>query len=111
MIQDPLLTRIIALEKELASLRFSVNATSRPAKPDTKLAVYAITREVAQGYGIREADILGRSRQALISEARQVVMYRAHKAGFSTEQIGRALNRHHTTVMHGIRAEKARRGE
>jgi len=62
-----------------------------------------LIRIVANRAGITEADILGPSR------LRQFVMYLAHKRGMSLPQIGRIMGRHHTTVLHGVRAEEARR--
>lgn len=43
--------------------------------------------------------------------ARQIVMYVVARAGFTYSAIGRVLKRDHATVMHGVDAEKARRGE
>ena len=68
-----------------------------------------LIRIVANRAGITEADILGQSRLRKITEHRQFVMYLAHKRGMSLPQIGRIMGRHHTTVLHGVRAEAARR--
>lgn len=68
-----------------------------------------LIRIVANRAGITEADILGPSRLRKITEPRQFVMYLAHKRGMSLPKIGRIMGRHHTTVLHGIRAEEARR--
>lgn len=98
--------RVSALEAQVATLK-----RKRYATPSTLIAVYTIAREVAQGYRIPESVILGRNRSPAVVEARQLVMYRAHKAGFSSVQIGAALERDHATVLNGIKATKARRGE
>lgn len=68
-----------------------------------------LIRIVAARAGITEADILGPSRLRKFSNPRQFVMYLAHKRGMSLPQIGRIMGRHHTTVLHGVRAEEARR--
>lgn len=68
-----------------------------------------LIRIVANRAGITEADILGHCRERKFSEPRQFVMYLAHKRGMSLPQIGRIMGRHHTTVLHGVRAEMARR--
>lgn len=54
------------------------------------------------------ADLLGKDRAARLVRPRQLFMLRAAEAGFSTMRIGRFLGRDHTTVMHGIRAARAR---
>ena len=46
-----------------------------------------------------------------IVAARNLVMYLAHKEGVSQRAISTALNRDHTTIGHGIKAEQKRRGE
>jgi len=68
-----------------------------------------LIRIVANRAGITEADILGHCRARKFSNPRQFVMYLAHKRGMSLPQIGRIMGRHHTTVLHGVRAEAARR--
>jgi chromosomal replication initiation ATPase DnaA len=74
-------------------------------------SVAAIVREVSDATGIAAADIYGKSRMADIVRARQMVMYIArHNTKMSMQQIGKALNRDHSTVSHGVRAEAARRG-
>lgn len=73
-------------------------------------SVHQIVDAVAQETGISAHDIMGESRKATIARARQIVMYEAHLRGLTLNQIGSAMGRHHTTIMHGIRAERARRG-
>ena len=46
-----------------------------------------------------------------IVAARNLVMYLAYRDGLSQQVIAIALNRDHTTVGHGIKAERKRRGE
>ena len=58
------------------------------------------------------SSIYGRRRTRPIVEARWLVMYLASEAGISQVEIGKALNlKDHTSVSHGIRSEKKRRGE
>ena len=73
--------------------------------------VNEIAIAVSAETGIPKAMIYGKSRRRNVAEARQLVMYIAHLRGLSTTLIGMCLDRDHTTVMHGIKAEKARRGE
>ncbi len=64
---------------------------------------------VALGAGITAAAILGQGRARIYSMPRQEVMYRLRGLGYSFQEIARALNRdNHTTVIHGVRAHKAR---
>lgn len=70
-----------------------------------------ITREVARRCGLRMADIMGPQTTAKIARARQIVMLACHAAGLTTTEIGKFLSRDHSTVIHGIRAEKARRDD
>ncbi len=74
-------------------------------------AIAAIVAEVSEATGISATDIMGTRKWAQISAARQMVYYIAHRNGMSLPEIGRAFGRDHTTVLHGINAEKARRGE
>ena len=74
-------------------------------------AMAAIVAAVAAETGITEAEIMGTRRWANVSAARQLVFYIAHREGMSLPVIGQLFDRDHTTVWHGIKAEKARRGE
>ena len=80
--------------------------------------VREIAREVAQRHGVSMADILGERRFRPIVHARQEVAWRLarlrHPDGscrFSLPQIGAWLGgRHHTTILHAIRAHEKRMG-
>lgn len=74
-----------------------------------KGTVEKIVAEVAEATGITPRQIYSTSRKAHVARARQIVMYEARKRGLSLAQIGHAMNRDHTTVMHGVRAEEQRR--
>ena len=74
-------------------------------------SVREISFAVAAETTIPMAAIYGPSKLRYVVQARQLVMYLAHKSGISYPVIGRALNRDHTTIMHGVKAEKIRRGE
>lgn len=74
-------------------------------------AVRPYVNAVAEATGIPAWVFYGRGKKKKIAEARQLVMYLANRGGMSLSDIGRALNRDHTTVMHGVRAEAKRRGD
>ena len=49
------------------------------------------------------SDIRTESRMTLVRWGRYFVMYKLKKDGYSANQIGRALNRDHATVLHGVK--------
>lgn len=66
--------------------------------------VEKIIKDVASDYGFSVADILAKKRTKEVALARQRVMYVLREEyGFSFPQIAQALNRDHTTVMHGYK--------
>ena len=64
--------------------------------------------EVAAATGVSVEALLGQSRVGEIAQARQALMHRAHAAGRGLSQIGRWLDRDHSTVLHGVRAHEKR---
>jgi chromosomal replication initiation ATPase DnaA len=64
--------------------------------------------DVAAEAGVSAAAILGPRRDKHIAQARQAVMYLARLEGHSLSDIGRAMGRDHTTVLHGIKAHEER---
>ena len=65
--------------------------------------------EVASMTGVPFHHMIGPDRNKRVSHARQLGMFIARERGATLQQIGNILGRDHTTVMYGIRAEKARR--
>ena len=76
-----------------------------------ELRILEIAQEVADATGIPVNLILGNSRLPHIAHARQLAYFIALRNDFSTVEIGRAFNKDHTAVMHGVRAEAIRRGQ
>lgn len=74
-----------------------------------KSTVLKIVDAVSEATGIPAKRILGPRRDGPTARARQIVMYEARRAGLSYPQIGEALGRDHTSVIHGVRAEEKRR--
>lgn len=70
-----------------------------------------IIRFIAQHYGIRVADIKGRSNRPSIVLPRQVAMYLSHEIlAISYAEIGRTFSKHHSTAMYAVDTiEKKRR--
>lgn len=80
------------------------------------LTVAGIQAATARHYGIRLADLTGRSRKDRDAQARQTAMYLAHtllggegqRVRYGQEHLGRLFNRDHSTVHHAIRAVEQR---
>jgi chromosomal replication initiator protein len=64
----------------------------------------AILLAVGRYYGVNADELKARSRHKQIVEPRQIAMYLLREdAHLSTPEVGRLLNRDHTTVLHGIK--------
>lgn len=69
-----------------------------------------IFARVERETGVSKAQIQGKSRIRGVAEARQMAMYLSDLEGRSLNQTGMMVNRHHSTVLHGIRAHAKRIG-
>lgn len=97
-----LTARVKALEKALA--------VKVPTAPKPRSIVAEYVRQAAMIHMVETVDIMGTNRTREVSNARQWVMYEASEAGCNTVKIGKELGgRDHSTVLHGIRAERTRR--
>ena len=68
-----------------------------------------IVEATADYYNLNPDALFSKNRMRDINDARQVLMYLAHKlTGLSSTVIGRKLNRQHGTVLHGISAVNER---
>lgn len=71
-----------------------------------------IIEEAARAADLDVDDLTGRSRADTVTRARQVAMLLARDlVGATLTSIGDALNRDHTTVIHGIRTSRVRETE
>ena len=62
---------------------------------------------IAKVYGYTVDDILGKSKlKALVAVRRQCVNM-LHEKGYSTTEIGRIMNRDHSTIVHSLQVSKA----
>ena len=74
-----------------------------PAQPAGGPSISVIQHEVAETFGLTVSDLIARNNSRDIAHPRQIAMYLCKKLTKSTlSEIGRAFNKHHTTVMHGI---------
>jgi chromosomal replication initiation ATPase DnaA len=77
--------------------------------PDMFKRTAAIASAVCAERGISDGALMARTQAREISHARQEVMYLASIAGISGRQIAAFFGLDNSTVVYGIRAEKARR--
>ena len=68
-----------------------------------------IVQQVSDFTCISVKDIMGKSRKAPIAQARFLVWFVARQQGMTLQQIARAFDRDHTTILHGIQREEAAR--
>lgn len=70
-----------------------------------------IAGHAAAYFGHTLAKITAPGRDPAIVRLRQRIAFIAHHAGYSYPRIGRALDRHHSTIIHAVRQEAKRRTE
>lgn len=100
------------LERQVENLSAAINVTSEDRQSGRDIVgepILIIAAKVAEMTGVSVKRILSRSRFKRDAHARQLVMYMASKAGYSSPVIGRALGRDHSSVLSGIRREADRR--
>jgi len=74
-----------------------------------RVTMKEICQEISDLYGVSVDELLGPKRTKSISNARQHAMYlMAEQRHLSLPRIGSFFNRDHTTILHGVRAHKAR---
>jgi len=62
--------------------------------------------EIAEEHGYTIHDILGPSRLMHLVSVRRKCMVMLREKGYSTTEIGRIMNRDHTTVVHSLKKVK-----
>lgn len=70
-----------------------------------------VIAERADHHIVARRSIWSRSRNRRAAHARQDVWLDLHEAGWTLKEIAAPFGRDHTTVMHGIKAARARRAE
>jgi chromosomal replication initiation ATPase DnaA len=85
--------------------------------PQGRDLVRQLAREIAAKHGLTPEGILGRARDDTTVMGRQELAWRLSRIvrsdgrrRFSMPQIGRYLDRDHTTIIHAIRAHEKRMG-
>jgi Bacterial dnaA protein helix-turn-helix len=70
-----------------------------------------VIRQVARAHGVPVEKMADPSKPTRLVHARQEAMYRGiYELGMSLSEVGRVLNRDHTTVLHGARMHMKRAG-
>ena len=87
----------------LVERRSGVNCF-RQAEEGAHQSLRLTVEEVAKEHGFSVVAVRGPKRHRALSKCRQEAMYRASLLGFSTAEIGRAVNRDRNTVAFGIDA-------
>ena len=91
------------ITKESAMKLIKVLQTDARSTPTPQL----ILSEVCRFYSIEDTVLRSTGKSKSVSEARQIAMYLLQElAGYTTIDIGRELNRDHSTVIHGVRKVK-----
>lgn len=88
--------------------RAAVRAAERRLRAARRAELTRILRAVARAYNFTPAQLCSPARPAELAEARQVAMLLMREARATVEEVGRALERHHTTVTHGVAVIAAR---
>ena len=57
---------------------------------------------LAEGYGYTVADILGQKRYRHLVFVRRLCILMLREKGYSTTEIGRIMNRDHSTIVHAL---------
>lgn len=101
----PLRSLLAAVDDRTLAAELLLRA--RRARTEGIAGIRRVRAAVARLYGLRPADLAERRRIAGAAEPRMLAMFLAREQGYSLPQIGRALNRHHTTVLHACRVVAA----
>jgi len=64
--------------------------------------IHAAIDAIAQEHGYTVEDILGPSRRKHLVSVRRLCVLMLHGRGYSTNEIGRMMNRCHTTIVHAL---------
>lgn len=94
-----------ACEKAVREKLLQCLAQKRRATPQ---GLSALRRKVADAQGIDKSVMLDRSQSPYCVRARREFCRRARLEGYSLNEIGSAINRHHTSVLFLIRTSGRR---
>ena len=88
-----------------AKIRVAIMKTATAGPGDSVLN--SIVTQVCNEANARPDDVRNGGNRKELVDLRAEIARRARLAGFSFPQIGRAMNRHHTSVMHLLKGRKS----
>jgi chromosomal replication initiation ATPase DnaA len=94
--------------------RKSVTPTQRVLDALSERDLVELLDEVCRRCAVTHAGVCGLARTRAISHARHELWWRLRHhpdIRFSLDEIGRLFQRHHATILHGIRAHEHRLGQ
>ena len=62
---------------------------------------------IAKKYGFTAEDILGKKRYKMLVKVRRKCVVMLREKGYSTTEIGRIMQRDHSTIVHSLQKSKA----
>jgi len=62
---------------------------------------------IAKKYGFTAEDILGKKRYKMLVKVRRKCVVMLREKGYSTTEIGRIMQRDHSTIVHSLQMSKA----
>lgn len=65
-----------------------------------------ILQQVSNDLGVSVESIISESRKSNLVAARSIVCRKMRQEGFSLEEIGETINRHHASVVHSLKTYK-----
>jgi chromosomal replication initiator protein len=110
-LNQPIKTEVVMAMNEEAADQLRALAAERHAMAVPKaLVVQAIVNATALAFGASPEAVTGRSRSKSLAEARTVVCYVTRRCTrLSYPEIGRALDRDHTTIISAVQRVAERR--
>lgn len=105
---EALRRRVARLEAQVLDLRAAIGRLSpisvaHRADDSTRAEIMAIIDAVSDARAVPQNAILGATRRSHVVRARRECFAMAHQRGFTATEIGRAMNRDHSSVLYGIR--------
>src|SRR5262245_36151510 len=102
--------RFAALDNKLDTLIDMLTGRAEERRPAPRLVAADIRRVVTTFFGVTDNQLDGRSRAGSIARIRQIAFYLCRtRTAQSLPEIGRAFDRDHSTIWHGVRRIAAAR--
>lgn len=104
---DEVANLIVGLSRnQMNALAVVLAAHVDPDKPFKRVVIANATQKAASraavAFGLHPSEVMSTSRRREVLDARAVTYYAAHLAGDNYSQIGRVMDRDHSTVAHAL---------